>query len=206
MAIGKKGSDIPLEHAHEYVWGYATGLDMTRRDRQMEMRQMAARGKSVKRLISQPHRARCTKPAISAVLIMRQSGYRLTAKIISAAIFAISSGRVNETISYLSGFFELQPGDLIFTGTPEGVGPVVKGDVIHRQRRGLNAYRGEDCLRCMMKLYSFFNSSAVVPGTHCAGAEGINYQTEGVNIRIGQQNELAYRRMNPVGLVADAAD
>ncbi|MCV5951147.1 fumarylacetoacetate hydrolase family protein, partial [Escherichia coli] len=37
---------------------------------------------------------------------------------------------VNETISYLSGFFELQPGDLIFTGTPEGVGPVVKGDVI----------------------------------------------------------------------------
>ncbi|WP_262197215.1 fumarylacetoacetate hydrolase family protein, partial [Escherichia coli] len=40
VAIGKKGSDIPLEKAHEYVWGYATGLDMTRRDRQMEMRQM----------------------------------------------------------------------------------------------------------------------------------------------------------------------
>ncbi len=40
VAIGKKGSDIPLENAHEYVWGYATGLDMTRRDRQMEMRQM----------------------------------------------------------------------------------------------------------------------------------------------------------------------
>jgi 2-keto-4-pentenoate hydratase/2-oxohepta-3-ene-1,7-dioic acid hydratase in catechol pathway len=40
VAIGKKGSDIPLEQAHEYIWGYATGLDMTRRDRQMEMRQM----------------------------------------------------------------------------------------------------------------------------------------------------------------------
>uniref|UniRef100_UPI00398C4313 fumarylacetoacetate hydrolase family protein n=1 Tax=Salmonella enterica TaxID=28901 RepID=UPI00398C4313 len=40
VAIGKKGSVIPLEKAHEYVWGYGTGLDMTRRDRQMEMRQM----------------------------------------------------------------------------------------------------------------------------------------------------------------------
>ena len=40
VAIGKRGSDIPLEQAHEYIWGYATGLDMTRRDRQMEMRQM----------------------------------------------------------------------------------------------------------------------------------------------------------------------
>lgn len=44
---------------------------------------------------------------------------------------------VNETISYLSGFFELQPGDLIFTGTPEGVGAVVKGDVITGNVDGL---------------------------------------------------------------------
>ncbi|CES78691.1 FAA-hydrolase family protein [Salmonella enterica subsp. enterica serovar Typhi] len=44
---------------------------------------------------------------------------------------------VNETISYLSGFFELQPGDLIFTGTPEGVGAVVKGDVITGNVEGL---------------------------------------------------------------------
>ncbi|MGS4823466.1 fumarylacetoacetate hydrolase family protein, partial [Raoultella terrigena] len=44
---------------------------------------------------------------------------------------------VNETISYLSGFFELQPGDLIFTGTPEGVGAVVKGDVINGGVDGL---------------------------------------------------------------------
>ncbi len=86
---------------------------------------------------------------------------------------------VNETISYLSGFFELQPGDLIFTGTPEGVGPVVKGDVITGNVRGLNPYRGEDCLRCMMKLYSFFNSSASYRVRIALALKGINYQTRG---------------------------
>uniref|UniRef100_UPI0018F10076 fumarylacetoacetate hydrolase family protein n=1 Tax=Vibrio cholerae TaxID=666 RepID=UPI0018F10076 len=44
---------------------------------------------------------------------------------------------VNETISHLSGFFEMQPGDLIFTGAPEGVGAVVKGDVITGNVEGL---------------------------------------------------------------------
>ncbi len=52
-----------------------------------------------------------------------------------------------------------------------------------------------------MKLYSFFNSSASYRVRIALALKGINYQTEGVNIRIGQQNELAYRRMNPVGLV-----
>lgn len=51
-----------------------------------------------------------------------------------------------------------------------------------------------------MKLYSFFNSSASYRVRIALALKGINYQTEGVNIRIGQQNELAYRRMNPVGL------
>ena len=52
-----------------------------------------------------------------------------------------------------------------------------------------------------MKLYSFFNSPASYRVRIALTLKGINYQTEGVNIRIGQQNELAYRRMNPVGLV-----
>ena len=52
-----------------------------------------------------------------------------------------------------------------------------------------------------MKLYSFFNSSASYRVRIALALKGIHYQTVGVNIRIGQQNELAYRRMNPVGLV-----
>ncbi len=85
MAIGKR-SDIPLEKAHEYVWGYATGLDMTRRDRQMEMRQMGRPWKSAKRSISAPiaplHKAAETHNVDNALF-----GYRLTAKTINAAIF-----------------------------------------------------------------------------------------------------------------------
>ncbi len=52
-----------------------------------------------------------------------------------------------------------------------------------------------------MKLYSFFNSSASYRVRIALALKGLHYQTVGVNIRIGQQNELAYRRMNPVGLV-----
>ena len=52
-----------------------------------------------------------------------------------------------------------------------------------------------------MKLYSFFNSSASYRVRIALALKGLDYQTVGVNIRIGQQNELAYRRMNPVGLV-----
>ncbi len=52
-----------------------------------------------------------------------------------------------------------------------------------------------------MNLYSFFNSSASYRVRIALALKGIDYQTVGVNIRIGQQNELAYRRMNPVGLV-----
>ena len=52
-----------------------------------------------------------------------------------------------------------------------------------------------------MKLYSFFNSSASYRVRIALALKGLDYQTVGVNIRIGQQNELAYRRMNPLGLV-----
>ncbi len=87
VAIGKKGSDIPLEKAHEYVWGYATGLDMTRRDRQMEMRQMGrpweiGKAFDLSAPIAPLHKAAETHNVDNALF-----GYRLTAKTINAAIF-----------------------------------------------------------------------------------------------------------------------
>lgn len=130
VAIGKAGRDIPVEQAHEYVWGYATGLDMTRRDRQMEMRQMGrpweiGKAFDLSAPIAPLHPASQSESIESAPIWLQVNGEDHQRSDIRHLIWS-----VNETISYLSGFFELQPGDLIFTGTPEGVGPVVKGDVI----------------------------------------------------------------------------
>jgi len=136
VAIGKRGSDIPLEQAHEYIWGYATGLDMTRRDRQMEMRQMGrpweiGKAFDLSAPIAPLHKAD-TVDVNEAGIWLQVNGEDHQRSDIRHLIWS-----VNETISYLSGFFELQPGDLIFTGTPEGVGAVVKGDVITGNVDGL---------------------------------------------------------------------
>lgn len=130
VAIGKAGRDIPLENAHEYVWGYATGLDMTRRDRQMEMRQMGrpweiGKAFDLSAPISPLHPAATVDDIRTADIWLKVNGEDKQRSDIRHLIWS-----VEETISYLSGFFELQPGDLIFTGTPEGVGPVVKGDLM----------------------------------------------------------------------------
>ncbi len=137
VAIGKKGSDIPLEKAHEYIWGYATGLDMTRRDRQMEMRQMGrpweiGKAFDLSAPIAPLHKASESVDVNHAPIWLQVNGDDHQRSDIRHLIWS-----VNETISYLSGFFELQPGDLIYTGTPEGVGAVVKGDVITGNVDGL---------------------------------------------------------------------
>lgn len=135
VAIGKAGSDIPLARADEYIWGYANGLDMTRRDRQMEMRQMGRPweiGKAFDRSapIAPLHRAADVGDA--AAIWLQVNGNDQQRSDIRHLIWS-----VRETISYLSGFFALQPGDLIFTGTPEGVGVVVRGDVMTGNVDGL---------------------------------------------------------------------
>ena len=130
VAIGKKGSDIPLENAHEYIWGYATGLDMTRRDRQMEMRQMGrpweiGKAFDLSAPIAPLHKVADAPSLEKAPIWLQVDGKDRQRSDIEHLIWD-----VKETISYLSGFFELQPGDLIFTGTPAGVSTVQRGDVL----------------------------------------------------------------------------
>jgi fumarylpyruvate hydrolase len=130
VAIGVGGRDIVPEHALEHVFGYAVGLDMTRRDLQAEAKKAGrpwafAKGFDESCPISpivtvaqagHPDRGAITLSVDGAV---RQSGD------LSQMIWSVS-----EAIAFLSSYVALAPGDLIMTGTPAGVGPVRPGEVV----------------------------------------------------------------------------
>jgi len=126
--IGKSGADIEVEQALDHVWGYAVGVDMTRRDLQMKMREMGRPweiGKAFDR--SAPmgpiHPASAVGHIQNAGLWLTVNGETRQKSDVSHLIWSVA-----ETVAYLSKFFRLEPGDVIFTGTPEGVGAVKAGD------------------------------------------------------------------------------
>jgi len=128
--IGKSGSDIPLERALDHVWGYAVGLDMTRRDLQMKMREMGRPWEIGKAFdhsapIGPIHPASEIGHFENAALWLTVNGETKQKSDVSHLIWSVA-----ETVAYLSKFFRLEPGDVIFTGTPEGVGAVKKGDTM----------------------------------------------------------------------------
>jgi fumarylpyruvate hydrolase len=130
VALAKGGADIPAEKALDCVYGYAVGLDMTRRDLQGEAKKMGRPwevGKAVE--ASAPcgplvPASKIGHPAKGAVWL-DVNGQRRQTGDLSQLIWNIP-----ETIAYLSGLFTLAAGDLIMTGTPAGVAAVKKGDVM----------------------------------------------------------------------------
>ena len=137
VALAKGGRDIAVERALDHVYGYAAGLDMTRRDLQAEAKKLGRPwdvGKAFE------HSAPCSEIAsASAIGHPERGAVRLT---VNGAVrqqgdLAQMIWKVPEMISILSGLFELKPGDLIFSGTPAGVGPVKRGDVLEGQVEGV---------------------------------------------------------------------
>ncbi|MFJ4371105.1 fumarylacetoacetate hydrolase family protein [Pseudomonas japonica] len=129
-AIGKGGRDIALDQASQHVFGYAVGLDMTRRDLQMQMREMGRPWEIGKAFdasapIAPLHPVSQVGHPAQAGIWLQVEGADRQRSDIDKLIWSVP-----ETIAYLSRFFELQPGDLIMTGTPEGVGPVVAGELM----------------------------------------------------------------------------
>jgi fumarylpyruvate hydrolase len=128
VAIGKRGRDIAADVANEYVWGYAVGFDMTRRDLQFALRDKGRPWELGKAFDQSAPIApivpasRCGHPTAGRVWLT------VNGKLKQEGDLADLIWSVPETIAHLSKYFELYPGDLIFTGTPEGVGPVAKGD------------------------------------------------------------------------------
>ena len=128
--IGQGGSNIALEQALGHVWGYAVGLDMTRRDLQMKMREMG-RPWEIGKAFDHSAPIGPIHPA-SAVGHFENGGIWLTVNGQSRQKSDVANliWSVAETVSYLSRFFRLEPGDVIFTGTPEGVGALTRGDLM----------------------------------------------------------------------------
>lgn len=130
VAIGTAGRDIPVEKAREHIWGYAAGLDMTRRDLQIIARDKGRPwdlGKSFDHSapISFLHKAEDVGHLETGELWLQVNGVDKQRTDLAKLIWSVP-----EIVSNLSSYFELQPGDLIFSGTPEGVGPVKRGEVM----------------------------------------------------------------------------
>lgn len=137
VAIGKGGSDISVDSALEHVWGYAVGLDMTRRDLQLEARDKGrpwefGKSFSFSAPIGSVHRASEVTSAVKASIALTVNGEARQSSDVEKLIWSVS-----ECISHLSQFEALKPGDLIMTGTPEGVNAVSRGDVMRGSVQGL---------------------------------------------------------------------
>lgn len=137
VAIGRRGRDIPVGRALEYVYGYAVGLDMTRRDLQIEARK-AGRPWDMGKAFDESapcgeiSPAAMTGPLTGGTISVSVNGETRQSSDLSLLIWNVA-----EVIADLSTYVELAPGDLIFTGTPEGVGPVQPGDTLVGRIDGL---------------------------------------------------------------------
>ena len=137
VAIGTGGKCIAAADAHRHVYGYAVGLDMTRRDLQNDMKKQG-RPWSIGKGFDHSAPLGAITPADQlhgieqAAISLDVNGETLQSSNISQLIWNIA-----ETIEQLSAAWTLQAGDLIFTGTPEGVGAVVSGDLLRGRIAGL---------------------------------------------------------------------
>lgn len=141
VALAKGGRDIPVAQALDHVFGYAVGLDMTRRDLQDEAKQLRRPwelGKAADRSgpVGPIHPvSQVGHPAGGAISLTVDGVSRQKADL-SDMIWSVA-----EQIAYLSSYFELAPGDVIFSGTPDGVGAVTQGQTMVGAVEGLGEIR-----------------------------------------------------------------
>jgi fumarylpyruvate hydrolase len=141
VALGAGGHDLSVEQAAACIWGFAIGLDMTRRDLQSEAKKAGRPWETGKAFdhsapIGPLHAVKQTGPMESGRIALTVNGQPRQAGNLSDMIWSVP-----EAIADLSTFFTLQPGDLLFTGTPAGVGAVVRGDHLEATIDGLGALK-----------------------------------------------------------------
>jgi fumarylpyruvate hydrolase len=139
VTLKSGGTNIPVEEALDHVYGYALSLDMTRRDLQGEMKKMGRPweiGKAFERSapVGPVHPASDVGHLDQGAVTLKVNGELRQEGDLNQMIW-----KVPEMISYLSEYFELAAGDVIMSGTPSGVGPVVKGDTMEMAVEGIGS-------------------------------------------------------------------
>jgi fumarylpyruvate hydrolase len=141
LALGRGGAGIPATDALDCIWGYAVGVDLTRRDRQAEAKQAGAPWDASKAFDNSAPIGHLTRASTA--------GHRNTGRIWLAVNGAVKQDAnisdmiwsAPEIIAHLSRLWTLAPGDLVFTGTPAGVGPLHPGDKVECGVEGLSELR-----------------------------------------------------------------
>jgi len=141
VAIGIGGANIKAADAMKHVWGYAVGLDMTRRDLQNEAKKQGRPWEIGKGF---DHSAPIG-PIVPAAQAGNHSAASIELKVNGAVKQSSTTSKliwnIAESIEHLTMYWRLEPGDLIFTGTPEGVGAVVKGDLMEGRVDGVGSLK-----------------------------------------------------------------
>lgn len=143
VALGKGGRDVPVADALSLVFGYAVGIDLTRRDLQAEAKRLGRPWDAAKGFDN--------SAPVSAIRPAADVGHPRSGRIwleVNGALrqdgdLAQLIWKVDEAIAELSTLFTLAPGDLLFTGTPAGVGPLAPGDRLHGGVAGVAEIRVE---------------------------------------------------------------
>ena len=139
VAIGTGGKNIKAADAMKHIYGYAVGLDMTRRDLQNEMKKQGRPWCIGKAFDHSAPIGPITPAAQAGDVAHAEIALEVNGQVRQSSTTAKLIWNIAETIEHLSAAWELQPGDLIYTGTPEGVAAVVTGDVLTGHVAGLGS-------------------------------------------------------------------
>ncbi len=136
LVVGKPGFRVKEQDAHTVIYGYACGLDMTRRDLQLAARDQGRPWDLAKDI---EHGAVCSEVVPMQGVVLENAALELSVGGVMKQNSNVDKliWNIREIIADLSLFYHLQPGDLIYTGTPEGVGPVVAGDRLEGRIEGV---------------------------------------------------------------------